>query len=385
MGLKNKPLKKLLLAPGPTPVSPLALQAMSMPIIHHRSADFKPVLEAVREGLKWLFQTKQEVLVLCSTGTGGMVSAVNNFFNSGDKVIVIDGGKFGERWTEICSSFGVIPDVVKVEWGYTVKVEEISKRLNADPNIKGVLVQATETSTGVNHDIEKLAKLIKNYENTLFIVDAVSSLVAHDLKMDEWGVDIMVSGSQKGLALPPGLAFVAVSDKAWKRAETSKLPRYYFNLKVELKNIKENQTNFTSPVSLLIGLNESIKQLKAEGLENVFNRHARLADAARAGIVAMGLKLYAKEMPSNSVTAVEAPSGIDGQEIYKILRDKYGITTAGGQGKAKGKIFRIAHLGYADTFDIISGLAAVEMTLKGLGHPITLGKGVAAAEEILMA
>ncbi|MBF0539985.1 MAG: alanine--glyoxylate aminotransferase family protein [Nitrospirae bacterium] len=382
--MANKPLKKLLLAPGPTPVSPLALQAMSLPIIHHRSADFKPVLQSVRDGLKWLFQTKNEVIVLTSTGTGGMVSAVNNFFNSGDKVIVIDGGKFGERWTEICQSYGLNADVIKVEWGYTIKIEEVEKRLKADPNIKGVLVQATETSTGVNHDVEKLAKLIKNYENTLFIVDAVSSLVAHDLKTDEWGVDIMVSGSQKGLALPPGLAFIAVSEKAWKKAETSKLPHFYFNLKAELKNIKENQTNFTSPVSLLIGLNEAIKQLKEEGLENVFKRHERLANATRAGIVAMGLKLYAKEMPSNSVTAICAPDGIDGQEIYKILRDKYGITTAGGQGKAKGKIFRIAHLGYADTFDIISGLAAIEMTLKGLGHPITLGKGIAAAEEILM-
>ncbi|MBF0473132.1 MAG: alanine--glyoxylate aminotransferase family protein, partial [Nitrospirae bacterium] len=305
-------------------------------------------------------------------------------FNSGDKVIVIDGGKFGERWTEICQSYGLNADVIKVAWGYTIKIEEVEKRLKADPTIKGVLVQATETSTGVNHDVEKLAKLIKNYENTLFIVDAVSSLVAHDLKTDEWGVDIMVSGSQKGLALPPGLAFIAVSEKAWKKAETSKLPHFYFNLKAELKNIKENQTNFTSPVSLLIGLNEAIKQLKEEGLENVFKRHERLANATRAGIVAMGLKLYAKEMPSNSVTAICAPDGIDGQEIYKILRDKYGITTAGGQGKAKGKIFRIAHLGYADTFDIISGLAAIEMTLKGLGHPITLGKGIAAAEEILM-
>jgi len=384
MVMENKPLKKMLLAPGPTPVSPLALQAMSMPIIHHRSADFKPVLQSVRDGLKWLFQTKNEVLALCSTGTGGMVSAVSNFFNAGDKVIVIDGGKFGERWTEICQSYGLNADVIKVEWGYTVKIAEVEKRLKADPNIKGVFVQATETSTGVNHDVEKLAKLIKTYENTIFIVDAVSSLVAHDLKTDDWGVDIMISGSQKGLALPPGLAFIAISDKAWKKAETSKLPHYYFNLKAELKNIKENQTNFTSPVSLLIGLNESIKQLKTEGLENVFNRHARLANATRSGIVAMGLQLYAKEMPSNSVTAVCAPEGIDGQEIYKILRDKYGITTAGGQGKAKGKIFRIAHLGYADTFDIISGLAAVEMTLKGLGHPITLGKGVAAAEEILM-
>ncbi len=377
-------LKRYLLAPGPTPVPAEALAAMSMPIIHHRSPDFIPVLEDAKNGLKWLYQTANDVLILCSTGTGGMVGAVNNFFKKGDKVLVINGGKFGERWTEIGKAYGLNVEEITVEWGYAVDVKKIEEALKADSNIKGVLVQAVETSTGVYHDIEAIGKVVKNHEDILLVVDAISAIVAHDIKTDEWGVDVMVGGSQKGLMLPPGLAFVCVSEKAWKRAEESDIERFYFNLKTERKKLKDNQTNFTSAVTLIIGLNESLKLMKKEGLENVFNRHARLAHATREAVKAVGLDLYSKESPSNSVTAVEAPSGVDGQKIYKTLREKYGVTAAGGQAQAKGKIFRIAHLGYADTFDVIIALAAVEMTLKELGHPVKLGSGVAVAEELLM-
>ena len=377
-------LKRYLLAPGPTPVPSEALLAMAMPIIHHRSPDFIPVLDAAKNGLKWLYQTKNDVLILCSTGTGGMVGAVNNFFSPGDKVLTVNGGKFGERWTKICKAYGLQAEEIVVEWGYAVKPETIEAKLKNDPSIKGVFVQASETSTGVYHDIEALAKVVKKYENTILIVDAISAIVAHDLRMDAWGIDVMIGGSQKGVMLPPGLAFVGISEKAWKFSEKSKCPRFYFNFKKERENLAKNQTNFTSPVTLIIGLNESIKLLRKEGLENVFKRHERLANATRAAVKALGLELYPKESPSNSVTAVCAPAGIDGQAIYKNLREKYGITAAGGQDHVKGKIFRIAHLGYADTFDVITAIAGLEMVLKGMGHPVKLGAGVAAAEELLM-
>jgi aspartate aminotransferase-like enzyme len=310
---------------------------------------------------------------------------VNNFFSKGDKVIVINGGKFGERWTRICRAYGLDVEEIIVEWGYAVNPGIVGEKLSEDKDIKGVFVQASETSTGVYHDIKALGAIVKKYQDTLFIVDAISALVAHDLRTDEWGIDVMVGGSQKGVMLPPGIAFVSVSDKAWARAETSGLPKFYFNFKKERENLAKNQTSFTSPVTLIIGLNESLKMLQAEGLHNVFQRHAKLADATRKAVRAIGLEIYPKESPSNAVTAIMTPPGIDGQAVYKNLREKYGITAAGGQGKARGKIFRIAHLGYSDTFDIITAIAAIEMVLKGMGHPVKLGTGVAVAQELLMA
>jgi len=377
-------LKRYLLAPGPTPVPSEVLLTMAAPMIHHRSPDFLPILDSAKKSLQWLYQTKNDVLIICSTGTGGMVGAVNNFFNHGDKVIVINGGKFGERWTKICLSYGLKVEEIIVEWGYAVRPEMVEETLKKNQDIKGVFVQASETSTGVYHDIKTLASIVKRYENTLFIVDAISALAAHDLRTDEWGIDIMVGGSQKGLMLPPGLAFVSVSEKAWEKAKTSKLPRFYFDFKKERENLAKNQTNFTSPVSLIIGLNESLKMLQAEGLENVFRRHERLAHATRKAVQALELELYAKDSPSNAVTAIMSPSGIDGQAVYKNLREKYGITTAGGQDRARGKIFRIAHLGYVDRFDVITAIAAIEMVLKEMGYPLRLGTGVAIAEELLM-
>ena len=377
-------LKRHLLSPGPTPVPPEPPVAIARHIIHHRSPDFLPVLDSAKKGLQWLYQTKNDVLIICSTGTGGMVGSVNNFFSPGDKALVINAGNFGERWTKICKAYNLSVEEMKIDWGYAVKPEDVEKALKKDPSIKGVFVQASETSTGVYHDIKALASIVKKYENTIFVVDAISALVAHDLRMDEWGIDVMIGGSQKGVMLPPGLAFVGISEKAWKFAETSKSPKFYFNFTAERKKLKDNQTNFTSPVTLIIGLNECIKILQKEGLENAFARHAKLAHATREAVKAIGLEMFTKESPSNSVTAINAPKGLDGQEIYKNLRVKYGITAAGGQGQEKGKIFRIAHLGYADTFDVITAIAGVEMTLKGMGHPVKLGTGVAVAEELLL-
>lgn len=376
--------KKYLLAPGPTPVPPEVLMAMSMPIIHHRAPDFIPVLDAAKKGLQWLYQTKNDVLILSASGTGGMVGTVNNFLSPGDKALVINSGKFGERWTKICRAYSIGVEEIKVDWGYTVKPEEVESVLRKDPSFKAVFVQACETSTGVYHDVKSLGEIVKKFKNTILVVDAISALVAHDIRTDEWEIDVMVGGSQKGIMLPPGLAFVSISDKAWKMSETSKAPRFYFNFKKEKEALAKNQTNFTSPVTLILGLNQALNMLKEEGLNEVFRRHTILAEATRTAMKAIGLELYTKESPSNSVTAVMAPDGYDGQVIYKNLREKYGITAAGGQDQAKGKIFRIAHLGYADTFDVITAVAGVEMVLKGMGYPVKLGNGVAAAEEILM-
>ena len=375
--------KKYLLAPGPTPVPPEALLAMAMPIIHHRAPDFIPVLDSAKKGLQWLYQTKNDVLILCSTGTGGMVGSVNNFLTPGDEVLVVNGGKFGERWTKICQAYGMKVTELVVEWGHAVKPEQVEEALKKNAKIKAVFVQYTETSTGVNHDIKTLAGIVKKTD-ALFVVDAISALVAHDIRTDEWGIDVLIGGSQKGVMLPPGLAFVSVSDKAWKMADAAKTPKFYFNFKKERDNLAKNQTTWTSPVSLIIGLNAAVKMLQDEGLENVFKRHERLAKATRAAAAALNLALFPKENPSLSLTAIEAPAGVDGQAIYKDLRVKYGITGAGGQDKLKGKIFRIAHLGYADTFDVITAVAGIEMVLKGLGHPVKLGSGVAAAQEILI-
>jgi aspartate aminotransferase-like enzyme len=357
---------------------------MARPIVHHRSADFEPVVASVKEDLKWLFQTAQDVMIIASSGTGGMEGAVSNFLSPGDRAITINGGKFGERWTKLCRSYGIQTEEIKVEWGHTVKPEQVAQLLKKDPSIKAVFVQASESSTGVAHDVKALGEIVQNYPETIIVVDAVSAMGVFDLKTDAWGLDVVVTGSQKALMLPPGLAFVSVSEKAWRQAEKAKCPRFYFDLKRERDNLKNNTTAYTPAISLILGLQESFRLIKPEGLEGIFSRHKRLAHATREAMKAIGLSLFPKESPSDALTAVLAPEGHDGQAIYKTLRDRYGITAAGGQDHLKGKIFRISHMGYADIFDVITAISAVEMVLKGMGYPVKLGSGVAVAEEILM-
>ena len=376
--------KYYLLAPGPVPVPPKVLAAMSEPIIHHRAPAFVKVLEEVRGGLKFLFQTKNEVLILASSGTGAMEGAVTNTLCKGDTSLVVRAGKFGERWAEICEAYGVKPICIDVPWGQAVDPKLIAQELEKNPFIRAVFIQASETSTGVMHPIREIAEIVKKYDNTLLVVDAISGIGVFDLPVDKWGLDVVVSGSQKAFMLPPGLAFVTLSDKALSFVEKSDIPKYYFNFKKELKKlVKDNETNFTPAVSLIMGLREALNMIKEDGLEKVFKRHARLADATRAAAKALGLELYAPDSPSNAVTAIKAPAGMDGQKIVKILRDKHNITIAGGQSEAKGKIFRIAHMGYLDAYDIIMVVSALEMTLKELGVSVEMGKGVKAAAEIL--
>lgn len=378
-------LKRYLLAPGPTPVPPEVLLAMARPMIHHRAPEFDKLFAEVRDGLKWLFQTKNDVLILAASGTGGMEGSVSNFLSPGDKALTINGGKFGERWTKLCKTFGAQVTEIKVEWGHAVNPQMVADALKKDPGIKAVYVQASETSTGVAHDVKTLAQIVKAHGDTILVVDAITALGVFDIKMDDWGIDVLITGSQKALMLPPGLAFVSVSDKAWQLAEKAKNAAFYFNFKKERENQQKNQTAYTPAVSLIIGLQEVIKMFKAEGLDAVFGRQAAMAHAMREGVKAAGLALFPKESPSDALTAISAPEGIDGQAVYKNLRIQYGITAAGGQDHLKGKIFRISHMGYMDRFDVITAVAAIEMVLKGLGHSVKLGSGVAKAQELLMA
>ncbi|AIA30563.1 pyridoxal-phosphate-dependent aminotransferase family protein [Leptospirillum ferriphilum] len=377
--------KQYLLAPGPTPVPPEVLLAMAKPIIHHRSPDFIPVIQQVRADLKWLFQTSQEVLTVAGSGTAGMEASISNFMSPGDKIIAINGGKFGERWLKIAQAFGVVPIEVKVEWGNSVDVSVVADLLSKDPSIRGVYVQASETSTGVAHDIQKLAALTRERENTILVVDAITALGVINLPMDAWGIDVLITGSQKALMIPPGLAFIGVSEKAWKLQTTAKCPRFYLDLKREKDNLLKDSNAWTPAVTLWIGLAESLKLMRAEGLDKIFARHARLAQATREGVRGFGLEVFAKNIPSDAVTAVVSPQGIDGQAVYKNLREQYGITAAGGQDQLKGKVFRLSHMGYADVFDVITAVSGVEMVLTRLGYKEKpLGSGVARAQSILI-
>ncbi|MFQ5353757.1 MAG: pyridoxal-phosphate-dependent aminotransferase family protein, partial [Thermodesulfobacteriota bacterium] len=294
----------------------------------------------------------------------------------------INGGKFGERWGQIAEAYGLKVHTIKVEWGKAVDVAEVKALLDANAGVKGVLTQASETSTTVAHPVKEIAALTKD-RDCLTVVDGITAVGVFDVPMDEWGIDVLVSGSQKAFMLPPGLAFAALSEKAWGFAEKSTLSPYYFDFKKERKNIAKQTTAYTPAVSLIVGLRESLSLIKEEGLENVFARHDRLARATRAAGEALGLKLLAPQTPSNAVTGIFVPEGIDGAAFVKYLRDDMGVTIAGGQDHLKGKIVRVAHLGYADTFDVIIAVSAIEMALKKFDADVCLGKGVAAAQEIL--
>lgn len=376
--------KTYLLAPGPTPVPETVNLEMAAPMVHHRTPQFSKIFAEAAENAKYLFQTQQDVLILASTGTGGMESCITNLFSPGDKVLVVNSGKFGERWGKISESYGLAPIWLNVEWGQAVDPAEVKAMLDKDRDIRAILVQASETSTTVSHPIEALSKLTRDRDDILLVVDGITGVGVFPLPMDEWGIDAMVTGSQKALELPPGLALVALSEKAWKFADQSQCPHFYFDLKKERKNLGNQTTAYTPAVSLVIGLRAVLKSIKEEGLENVHKRHNRLARATRAGAKALGLKMIAPDAPADSATGVFLPEGIDGGKIVKSLRDDFGVTLAGGQDQWKGKIIRIAHLGYVDTFDTIIAISAIEMALKKFGHPVELGKGVAAAQEILL-
>jgi aspartate aminotransferase-like enzyme len=373
--------KYQLMAPGPTPVPSEVLLAMAQPIIHHRTPEYEALFVEVRAGLKRLVQTSQEVIPLACSGTGAMEAAVANTLSAGDTVAVVTAGKFGERWLELCRAYGIVVVELKAPYGETVPAERVAEALKATPAIKAVLAQHSETSTGVLHDVRSYAAVTRGTD-AILIVDAVSSLGIANLEMDAWGVDVMVSGSQKGLMLPPGLGFCALSDKAWAKTKTSRLPKYYFDLAAERKTVVKNEAHFTPAVSIVIGLRTVLDMLQREGLANVFKRHDRLARATRAGVEALGLGLFCKATPSPAVTAVVAPAGVDSELIVKAYSEAHDITIAGGQGEMKGRTFRLGHMGYAAEFDVIVALAALEQVLAELGQPVDFGAGVRGAQKV---
>jgi aspartate aminotransferase-like enzyme len=306
---------------------------------------------------------------------------VANLLSSGDTAITVQSGKFGQRWTELCLAYGAKAEVIDVEWGKAVQPAEIGKKLKANPAIKAVFTTLCETSTGASSDIEAIGKVVRETPAVL-VVDAISGLGAIDLKTDAWSCDMVVSGSQKGLMLPPGLGFISVSPKAMNLVEEAKSARYYFDLRKAKKALDKTDTPFTPAIALIIALNAALKMIKQDGLENVFLRHKKMAEATRASMRGLGLELFAPTAFSDAVTAIKVPAGIDGEKLVKTMRDTYGITIAGGQDELKGKVFRIAHMGFIEEFDIIAAISCLEKVLSQMGYKFQLGAGVKAAEEV---
>lgn len=355
---------------------------MARPVFHHRTPEFSRLFTEIQDGLRHLFQTEQEVLVFASSGTGAMEGAVTNTLSAGDKVIVVNGGKFGERWVKICQAFGVQVVELRVEWGKAVESRAVAQILSEHPDARAALVQASETSTTVLHPIEEIAALTRE-KDLLLIVDGITAVGAMDIPMDRWGIDVLVTGSQKALMLPPGLAFIALSPKAWQFVERAKLPRFYFDLAKERKEQRKNATAYTPAISLIVGLHEVLQGLQQEGLSRVFARHALLAHATRTAVQALGLPLLAPHNSSPAATGVWLPQNIDGTRFLSYLRDCLGVDFAGGQDQLKGRVVRIAHIGYVGPLDIIIAVSALEMALERFAYPVELGRGIAVAEGIL--
>ena len=372
--------KHFLFTPGPTPIPPEALLAMAQPIDYHRSEDSVALIKDVLEKLKHVFQTENDVLFLTSSGTGAMEGAVANLLCRGDKVIVIRSGKFGERWAEICNAYGVNVHPIDVRWGDSVAPEVLESELSLHPDAKSVFATLCETSTGALHDIEALAG-ITQHTKTLLVVDAVSALGADDLQMDNWGVDVVVSCSQKGLMTPPGLAFAALNQRAWEAVEQSDLPRYYLDYRKAHQSGLKGSVPYTPAVTLLVALQCALNRICEEGIQNTIKRHHRMSLATRNAIKSIGLSLFATS-PANTLTSIRLPEEIDGKAFVKMMREKHGITYAGGQGELSGKILRIAHLGWMNENDVIVAISAFERGLVEIGYDVALGTGVSAAQKI---
>ncbi|WP_017305944.1 pyridoxal-phosphate-dependent aminotransferase family protein [Spirulina subsalsa] len=377
--------KNMLMIPGPTPVPAQVLQAMAKHPIGHRSGDYSKIQEEVSANLKWLHQTAQDVQMLTVSGTGAMEAGMINFLSRGDRVLVGCNGKFGERWGEVAEAYGLNVERISAEWGKPLDPAAFEEKLAADTEkqIKAVILTHSETSTAVLNDLESINKAVKEHGEALIMVDAVTSMGAISVPIDEWGLDVVASGSQKGFMVPPGLGFVAVSEKAWKAYETANLPRYYLDLGKYRKATAKHTTPFTPPVNLVFGLQVALQMMREEGLEGIFARHQRLTQGTRAAVKALGLSPFAPDdCASPAVTAV-LPTGVEAEAIRSTLRNKFDIAMAGGQDHLKGKIFRIGHLGFVCERDILAAIAALEATLQQLGYEgATPGAGVAAAAAV---
>ncbi len=379
-------IKQYLLSPGPTMVPERVLLRMAHPMIHHRTPQFSAIFAETKQMLEALYQTDNDALMLASSGTGAMEAAVTNLCAPGDTLIFVNGGKFGERWGKIAARHGINAVEIKVAWGDAVAIDDVQAALNAHPDAKGVFVQASETSTTTEHPIREIAALTAKIDGCVTVVDAITALGVIDMPMDAWGLDVVISGSQKALMLPPGLATIALSEKAWELiAATKGCHGFYFDLAAERKNQRKGKdtTAWTPAAALIIGLNEVLKMIEEEGLQNLFTRHQTLAEATRAGVTALDMRLVSNA-PAASTTGAFVPDGVDGAAFIKYLRDSMGVTFAGGQDHLTGKILRIAHLGYYDAFDVTIAMSAIEMALERFGYPVAMGAGVAAAQRVLV-
>jgi aspartate aminotransferase-like enzyme len=378
--------KLMLMIPGPTPVPEQALLAMAKHPIGHRSGDFSQIMAEVTENLKWLHQTQNDVLILTASGTGAMEAGIINFLSRGERVLCGCNGKFGDRWAEVAKAYGLDVEVISAEWGHPLDPEQFREKLEADTEkqIKAVIFTHSETSTGVLNDLETINRHVKAHGEALIIVDTVTSLGATSVPVDEWGLDVVASGSQKGYMIPPGLGFVAVSPKAWEAYQSADLPRYYLDLGLYRKAAAKNSNPFTPPVNLFFALQATLKMMKQEGLENIFARHQRLTKITRSAVAALNLPLLAPdEFASNAVTAVH-PEAVEAEQIRGVMKKQFDIALAGGQDHLKGKIFRIGHLGFVTDRDILTAITALEATLQELGYEgATPGAGVAAATRLL--
>src|ERR1700761_5799291 len=381
--------KTRLFTPGPTPLLPAAQFAMAAADIHHRTAEFRALYQRVLDQLKLFVGTKNDVLLLASSGTGAMEAAVSNLTSPGDRVLVLTGGKFGERWTAITKAFGCVVDVVSVPYGQTFSIEEVRKALK--PDTRAIFMQATETSTGVRHDVTAVAGLLKSEgSDALLVVDAITGLGTTHFDQDATGIDVLIGGSQKAVMIPPGLAYLSVSERAWAAMETSKNPRYYFDLRKERKSAKAGESAYTPSVALIAGLGAALDYIAGqaggnppEGRVLLIENAEPLAAMTRAGLTALGFTLFSPDAPSAAATAVSVPEGLDSGAVVKELKARFGAVITNGQGDMKGKIFRIAHLGFFDYMDTIALLGALEFIAKDtLKLPIQLGQGLAAAQEV---
>lgn len=375
-------MKRYLMTPGPTEVPPDTLLAMARPVIHHRTPEFHAIMKETIGLLKYVFQTKGDVFVLAGSGTSAMEACIANTIRPGGRVLCVRTGKFGERWTKIVKTFNGVPVNLDVEWGRAVNPSAIAKALNEDASIRAVCCQHCDTSTGVANDIKAIGEITRNTD-TLLIVDGVSAAGALEFRMDEWGVDMLASGSQKALMMAPGLAFIAASPKAMKSISADQPCSFYFDINKMKKFAEADDTPFTPAITLVYGQLNSLKMIRAEGIENVWSRHAMLGRACRAAAEAIGLKVFSQN-PSDCVTAVLVPDGINGTEMIKSIEARYGIKFADGQDSLKGRVIRIGTMGYCGRFDVISFVAALEMSLVEAGVDITLGAGVQAAEQVFL-
>jgi serine---pyruvate transaminase len=373
--------KRYLMTPGPTPVPPEVLAAMARPIVHHRSPDFRPIYQECLDRLREVYRTSNDVLLFTSSGTGTLESAVANLCSPGDRVVVVSAGYFGERWAGIATAYGCEVEHLRYEWGETPVADDLAARLGELGGASAVFVTQSETSTGVVADVQACAAAAKE-AGALVAVDAISSLGAVPCETDAWGLDVVVSGSQKALMSPPGLATLSVSEVAWEAWATSRSPRFYFDWGRTREAQAKLDAAFTPAISIVVGLNVALGLLLEQGLEAAFERHVRLGRACREGIKAMGLELFSPDDDSSAVvTTVRVPEGIDGGRLLLDLRDRFGITFAPGQGPLKGNVFRIGHIGYFDVFDITTALAAVELALADAGAAIERGVAVTRALE----